>query len=71
MAFRKLTLAFKVEAFNRVKRWGDISKVAQKTGYSQSFVTKTLQGLQNNDKIVNTAYRMVKSRLRTKMQATA
>lgn len=63
MAFRQLTPAFKVEAFSRVKRHGDITRIAEETGYSKPMVSRTLNGQRNNITIVNKAYRLVKDRL--------
>lgn len=62
MAFRKLTPAFKMEAFNRARRQGDIQRIAEQTGYSEPMVSLTLSGKRNNERIVNTAYRMIKDR---------
>ena len=59
---QKLPTAFKIVAFRGVMKAGDLEKVATKTGYSYDMVSKTLRGLRNNDKIVDTAYQMVKSR---------
>lgn len=62
MAFRHLTPAYKLEAFARAKRRGDINRIAEETGYSQPMVSLTLNGQRNNEKIVNKAYRLVKDR---------
>ena len=62
MAFRNLPTIFKVVAFRDAMKKGDIQEVATRTGYSYDMTSKTLRGLRNNDKIVNTAYRLVKDR---------
>ena len=62
MAFKNLNPVYKIVAFTEAKRRGDIAKVANETGYTQSMVSKTLRGLRNNESIVNKAYRLVKDR---------
>ena len=62
MAFRELSPVYKIVAFTEAKRRGDINRIAQETGYTQSMVSKTLRGLRNNESIVNKAYRIVKDR---------
>ena len=62
MAFQKLNPVYKIVAFTEAKRRGDITRVAEETGYTTSMVSKTLRGLRNNMSIVNKAYRLVKDR---------
>ena len=62
MAFQKLNPVYKIVAFTEAKRRGDVTRVADETGYSTSMVSKTLRGLRNNMSIVNKAYRLVKDR---------
>jgi hypothetical protein len=62
MAYKQLNPVYKIVAFTEAKRHGDIQRVAQETGYTQSMVSKTLRGLRNNTEIVNKAYRLVKDR---------
>ena len=62
MAFQKLNPVYKIVAFTEAKRRGDVTRVADETGYSTSMVSKTLRGLSNNMSIVNKAYRLVKDR---------
>ena len=73
MAFQKLNPVYKIVAFTEAKRRGDVTRVADETGYSTSMVSKTLRGLRNNIGIVNKAYRLVKDRQTNlqKLQATA
>jgi hypothetical protein len=73
MAFQKLNPVYKIVAFTEAKRRGDVTRVADETGYSTSMVSKTLRGLRNNMSIVNKAYRLVKDRQTNlqKLQATA
>jgi predicted transcriptional regulator len=70
MAYRELPAVYKIVAFTEAKRFGDISRVAEETGYTQSMVSKTLRGLRNNESIVNKAYRLVKDR-QTNLQKLA
>jgi len=62
MAFRKLTPMFKIVAYTESKKPLDNKIIAEATGYSVSHVCNTLRGRRNNIKIVNTAYRLVRSR---------
>lgn len=62
MAFQKLNTVYKIVAFTEAKRRGDVTRVADETGYSTSMVSKTLHGLRNNVNIVNKAYRLIKDR---------
>jgi predicted transcriptional regulator len=62
MAFQKLNSVYKIVAYTEAKRRGDVARIAEETGYTQSMVSKTLKGLRNNDSIVNKAYRLVKDR---------
>jgi len=60
MAFQKLSTVYKVVAYAEAKRRGDVTRIAEETGYTTSMVSKTLRGLRNNETIVNKAYRLVK-----------
>lgn len=73
MAYKALNPVYKIVAFTEAKRRGDVTRVADETGYSTSMVSKTLRGLRNNIGIVNKAYRLVKDRQTNlqKLQATA
>ena len=62
MSFRFLPVAYKLVKFAEAKRRNDLTTIAQETGYSISMVSKTLQGLRNNETIVNKAYRLIKDR---------
>lgn len=62
MAFQKLNTIYKIVAFTEAKRHGDVTRIAEETGFTQSMVSKTLRGLRNNESIVNKAYRLVKDR---------
>ncbi len=62
--YQELPVAFKIASYNRAQRRGDVAKIAQETGYSQSMVSRTLRGLRNNTdgSIVNKAYRLIRNR---------
>jgi len=62
MAYKQLSTTYKVKAFNKAKRQGDISTIAESTGYSQAMVSMTLNGQRNNEAIVNRAYSLVRKR---------
>jgi predicted transcriptional regulator len=71
MAFKNLNPVYKIVAFTEAKRHGDINRIAEETGYTQSMVSKTLRGLRNNMSIVNKAYRLVKDRQTNLQKLTA
>ena len=71
MAFKNLNPVYKIVAFTEAKRHGDIARVAEESGYTQSMVSKTLRGLRNNTSIVNKAYRLVKDRQTNLQKLTA
>ena len=48
---------------SRIRR-GDVTKVANKTGYSISHVSRVLRGERNNKFILSTAYTMTYRRVR-------
>lgn len=57
-----MTTAQKLSTFRRARRTGDISTLAERTGYSPAMVSMTLNGQRNNETIVDTAYRLVRRR---------
>lgn len=62
MAFQKLSPVYKIVAYTEAKRRGDVTRIAQETGFTEAMVSMTLRGLRNNEEIVNKAYRLVKDR---------
>ena len=62
MAYKELTTTYKVNAFRKARRQGDITTIAEATGYSPAMVSRTLNGQRNNETIVNKAYRLVRNR---------
>jgi hypothetical protein len=53
----------KVSRVNRKLRTGDITKVANTTGYSTTHVSDVLSGKYENDRIVNEAYDLTRNRM--------
>lgn len=62
MAYQKLSPVYKIVTYTEAKQYGDVSRIAEETGYTPAMVSMTLRGLRNNDTIVNKAYRLVKDR---------
>jgi transcriptional regulator with XRE-family HTH domain len=52
-----------LSVFNSRRRRGDVERIAERTGYSPSYVSKVLNGLRNNASISHTAYTISKRRL--------
>jgi DNA-binding IscR family transcriptional regulator len=46
------------------QRRGDVTKVAEATGYSVSYVSRVIRGVRNNEFILSTAYRMTRRRIK-------
>lgn len=61
--YTKLNYTQKVSRVNRKLRTGDITKVAETTGYSTTHVSDVLSGKYFNDRIVNEAYDMTRNRM--------
>jgi hypothetical protein len=69
-SYQKLTYIQKVSRINRKLRMGDITSVANTTGYSTTHVSDVLSGKYINDRIVNEAYDATRGRMQntTKIQ---
>ena len=61
--YNKLTYIQKVSRINRKLRTGDITTVANTTGYSTTHVSDVVSGKYFNDKIVNEAYDLTRGRI--------
>ena len=46
------------------QRRGDVTKVAEATGYSVSHVSRVIRGHRNNASILSAAYRMTRRRIK-------
>ena len=62
-SYTKLSYIQKVSRVNRKLRLGDITKVAETTGFSTTHVSDVLSGKYFNDRIVNEAYDMTRGRV--------
>lgn len=58
----RLTTAQKLEIIMDRKRRGDVRKVSDATGFSHGYTSLVLLGRHENEKIINRAYAMFKSR---------
>jgi hypothetical protein len=64
MTYRKLPTTAKIAIVNQRKRAGDVTKVADATGFSPNYVSEVLNGLGNNSKVLNKAYDIARGRKR-------
>ena len=62
-AYTKLTYIQKATRVNRKLRTGDITRVAEATGYSATHVSDVVSGKYFNDVILNKAYDMSRGRI--------
>jgi hypothetical protein len=62
-SYAKLTYIQKATRINRKLRTGDISRVAEATGYSTTHVSDVISGKYFNDTILNKAYDMTRGRI--------
>lgn len=62
-SYNKLSYIQKVSRVNRKLRLGDITKVAENTGFSTTHVSDVLSGKYFNDRIVNEAYDVTRGRM--------
>jgi hypothetical protein len=62
-AYTKLTYIQKATRINRKLRTGDITRVAEATGFSTTHVSDVVSGKYFNDSILNKAYDMTRGRI--------
>lgn len=62
-SYTKLTYIQKATRINRKLRMGDVSRIAESTGFSTSYTSQVLSGQYFNDRIVNAAYDMTRGRI--------
>lgn len=60
--YKKLTPVQKLVVVNQRLRYGDMSKVAKKTGFNSNTVSSVLEGMRENDRVLNVAYNMTRNR---------
>jgi hypothetical protein len=61
--YTKLSYTQKISRTNRKMRFGDVSRVAESTGFSPNYVSEVLSGKYNNERIVNEAYDYTRGRI--------
>jgi hypothetical protein len=61
--YNKLSYTQKISRTNRKMRFGDVSRVAESTGFSPNYVSEVLSGKYNNERIVNEAYDYTRGRI--------
>jgi len=61
--YTKLTYIQKATRVNRKLRTGDITRVAEATGYSATHVSDVVSGKYFNDSLMNAAYDMTRGRI--------
>lgn len=62
-SYKKLSYSEKLVKINRKIRTGDVTKVAETTGYSTQYVSDVLLGKVENERILNEAYDSTRGRL--------
>lgn len=62
-SYEKATYLEKVSRTNRRLRFGDVTRVAESTGFSSNYVSEVLGGKYMNSKIVNSAYDITRNRM--------
>jgi hypothetical protein len=62
-SYAKLSYIQKATRINRKLRTGDISRVAEATGYSSAHVSDVVSGKYFNETILNKAYDMTRGRM--------
>lgn len=62
-SYTKLSYIQKVSRVNRKLRTGDISKIADETGYSTTHVSDVVSGKYFNESIVNRIYDLTRNRV--------
>lgn len=62
-SYNKLSYLQKVSRVNRKLRLGDVSRIAEATGFSTTHVSDVLSGKYFNDRIVNVSYDMTRGRM--------
>ena len=61
--YNKLSYTQKISRTNRKMRLGDVTRVAQVTGFSPNYVSEVLSGKYSNERIVNEAYDYTRGRI--------
>lgn len=61
--YNMLSYTQKISRANRKLRSGDVTRVAQSTGFSPNYVSEVLSGKYTNERIVNQAYDLSRGRI--------
>ena len=64
-SYEKRTYIQKTASVNKRLRVGDISRIAEATGYSTTHVSDVVAGKYFNDKLINAAFDMTRGRIKT------
>jgi len=59
-----LNTTTKVYVIASRQRRGDVTKVADNTGFSTSYVSRVFRGLRNNEQILSEGYRLTSRRIK-------
>ena len=63
--YNKLTYIQKVSRINKKLRTGDITRIAEATGFSTSYTSEVISGKYFSDGLINKAYDMTRGRKTT------
>ena len=61
-SYQKLSYTQKLVNYNQRKRFGDVTVIAERTGYSTTHVSDVLNGKYENSRIMNAAYDRARGR---------
>lgn len=61
---KRVPTLIKRTVINSRKRRGDVTNVAERTGFSASYVSRVLNGTRSNEFILSTAYKMLRRRIK-------
>lgn len=61
-SYKKLSYTQKLVNYNQRKRFGDVTVIAERTGYSTAHVSDVLNGKYENSRIMNAAYDRARGR---------
>lgn len=61
--YNVLSYAQKISRANRKLRSGDVTRVAESTGFSPNYVSEVISGKYNNSRIVNAVYDLTRGRI--------
>jgi hypothetical protein len=61
---KRVSKLIKMTVIASRQRRGDVSRLAERTGYSASYVSRVIRGTRNNEYILGEAYRMTRRRVK-------